>query len=57
MVFHIGTTVVGLYVCWRIKGKCRGSSLRMAFRIFRCHRAFKPTVVSLDTSFGDLKPT
>jgi hypothetical protein len=21
MVFHIGTTVVGPYVCWRIKGK------------------------------------
>jgi hypothetical protein len=29
----------------------------VAFRIFRYHRAFKPTVVSLDTSFGDLKPT
>jgi hypothetical protein len=42
MVFHIGTTVVGPYVCWRIKDKCRGNSLRMAFRIFRCHRAFKP---------------
>jgi hypothetical protein len=27
---------------WRIKGKCRGSSLQMAFRIFRCHRTFKP---------------
>jgi hypothetical protein len=39
------------------KGKCRESSLRMAFRIFRCHRAVKPTVVSLNTSFGDLKPT
>jgi hypothetical protein len=39
------------------KGNCRRSSLRMAFRIFRCHRALKPTVVSLDTSFGDLKPT
>jgi hypothetical protein len=39
------------------KDKCRGSSLRMAFRIFSCHRALKPTVVSLDTSFGDLKPT
>jgi hypothetical protein len=39
------------------KGKCSGSSLRMAFRIFRCYRALKPTVVSLDTSFEDLKPT
>jgi hypothetical protein len=26
-----------------VKGKCRGISLQMAFRIFRCHRAFKPT--------------
>jgi hypothetical protein len=25
------------------KSNCRGSSLRMAFRIFRCHRAVKPT--------------
>jgi hypothetical protein len=39
------------------KDKYRGSNLRMAFRIFRCHRALKPMVVSLDTSFGDLKPT
>jgi hypothetical protein len=39
------------------KGKCRGSRLRMAFRIFRCHKALKPTMVSLDTLFGDLKPT
>jgi hypothetical protein len=39
------------------KGKYRGSSLRMAFRIFRYHRALKPTVVFLDTSFGDLKST
>jgi hypothetical protein len=36
MVFHIGTTVVGPYVCWRIKDKGRRSSLRVAFRIFRC---------------------
>jgi hypothetical protein len=35
----------------------RGSSLRMAFRIFRCHRALKTNEGSLDTSFGDLKPT
>jgi hypothetical protein len=34
------------------KGNCRGSSLRMAFRIFRCHRAFKTNEGSLDTSFG-----
>jgi hypothetical protein len=39
------------------KDKYRGSSLPMAFRIFRCHRALKPMVVSLDTSFEDLKPT
>jgi hypothetical protein len=39
------------------KGNYRGSSLRMAFRIFRCHRAFKTNEGSLDTSFGDLKPT
>jgi hypothetical protein len=39
------------------KDKYRGSSLPMAFRIFRCHRALKPTVVSLDTFFEDLKPT
>jgi hypothetical protein len=39
------------------KDKCRGSSLQMAFRIFRCHKALKPMMVSLDTSFGDLKPT
>jgi hypothetical protein len=39
------------------KGGYRGSSLRMAFRIFRCHRAFKTNEGSLDTSFGDLKPT
>jgi hypothetical protein len=38
------------------KGYYRGSSLRMAFRIFRCHRAFKTNEGSLDTSFGDLKP-
>jgi hypothetical protein len=29
----------------------------MAFRIFRCHRVFKTNEGSLDTSFGDLKPT
>jgi hypothetical protein len=40
-----------------VKGKCRGSSLQMAFRIFRYHRAFKTNEGSLDTSFGDLKPT
>jgi hypothetical protein len=40
-----------------VKGKCRGSSLQMAFRIFRCHRAFKTNEGSLDTSFGDLKST
>jgi hypothetical protein len=39
------------------KDKCRGSSLRMALRIFRCPRALKPMVVSLDTLFGDLRPT
>jgi hypothetical protein len=39
------------------KGNYRGSSLRMAFRIFRCHMAFKTNEGSLDTSFGDLKPT
>jgi hypothetical protein len=39
------------------KGNYRGSSLRMAFRIFRCHRAPKTNEGSLDTSFGDLKPT
>jgi hypothetical protein len=39
------------------KGGYRGSSLRMAFRIFRCHRAPKTNKGSLDTSFGDLKPT
>jgi hypothetical protein len=39
------------------KGNYRGSSLGMAFRIFRCHRAFKTNEGSLDTSFGDLKPT
>jgi hypothetical protein len=40
-----------------VKGKCRGNSLQMAFRIFRCHRVFKTNEGSLDTSFGDLKPT
>jgi hypothetical protein len=35
----------------------RGSSLRMVFRIFRCHRALKTNEGSLDTSCGDLKPT
>jgi hypothetical protein len=40
-----------------VKGKCRGSSLQMAFRIFRCHRPFKTNEGSLDTSFGDLTPT
>jgi hypothetical protein len=40
-----------------VKDKCRGSSLQMAFRIFRCHKAFKTNEGSLDTSFGDLKPT
>jgi hypothetical protein len=40
-----------------VKGKCRGSSLQMAFRIFRCHKAFKTNEGSLDTSFGDLKLT
>jgi hypothetical protein len=40
-----------------VKGKYRGSSLQMAFRIFRCHRAFKTNEGSLDTSFGNLKPT
>jgi hypothetical protein len=39
------------------KGNYRGSSLRMAFRIFRYHRAPKTNEGSLDTSFGDLKPT
>jgi hypothetical protein len=39
------------------KDSYRRSSLRMAFRIFRCHRAFKTNEGSLDTSFGDLKPT
>jgi hypothetical protein len=39
------------------KDKCRGSSLRMAFKIFRCHRVLKPTIASLDTSFENLKPT
>jgi hypothetical protein len=39
------------------KDKCKGSSLRMVFRIFSCHKALKLTMVSLDTSFGDLKPT
>jgi hypothetical protein len=39
------------------KGNYRGSSLRMAFRIFRRHRAPKTNEGSLDTSFGDLKPT
>jgi hypothetical protein len=34
------------------KGNYRGSSLRMAFRIFRCHRAPKTNEGSLDTSFG-----
>jgi hypothetical protein len=38
-------------------GSYRGSSLRMAFRIFRCHRALKTNEGLLDTSFGDLKPT
>jgi hypothetical protein len=37
------------------KGNYRGSSLRMAFRIFRCHRAFKTNEGSLDTSSGNLK--
>jgi hypothetical protein len=36
------------------KGICRGSSLQMAFRVFRCHRAPKTNEGSLDTSFGDL---
>jgi hypothetical protein len=40
-----------------VKGKYRGSSLQMAFRIFRCHRASKTNEGSLDTSFGDLTPT
>jgi hypothetical protein len=40
-----------------VKDKCRGSSLQMAFRIFRCHRAFKTNEGLLDISFGDLKPT
>jgi hypothetical protein len=40
-----------------VKGKYRGSSLQMAFRIFRCHRAFKTNEGLLGTSFGDLKPT
>jgi hypothetical protein len=35
-----------------VKGKCRGSSLQMAFRIFRCHRAFKTNEGSINTSFG-----
>jgi hypothetical protein len=35
-----------------VKGKCRGNSLQMAFRIFRCHRAFKTNEGSIDTSFG-----
>jgi hypothetical protein len=35
-----------------VKGKCRGSSLQMAFRIFRCHRAFKPTRVRLTPRLG-----
>jgi hypothetical protein len=39
------------------KGNYRGSSLQMAFRIFRCHRAFKTNEGSLDTSSGDLKFT
>jgi hypothetical protein len=39
------------------KGNYRGSSLRMAFRIFRCRRAFKTNEGSLDTSSGDLKFT
>jgi hypothetical protein len=34
------------------KGKCRRSSLRMAFRIFRCHRAFKPTRSRLTPRLG-----
>jgi hypothetical protein len=33
----------GLVCMLKDKDKCRGSSLRMAFRIFRCHRAFEPT--------------
>jgi hypothetical protein len=40
-----------------VKYKYRGSSLQIAFRIFRCHRAFKTNEGSLDTLFGDLKPT
>jgi hypothetical protein len=47
----------GLVCMLEVKDKCRGSSLQMAFRIFRCHRAFKTNKGSLDTSFGDLTPT
>jgi hypothetical protein len=36
------------------KGICRGSSLQMAFRVFRCHKAPKTNEGSLDPSFGDL---
>jgi hypothetical protein len=39
------------------KGNYRRNSLRMAFRIFRYHRAPKTNEGSLDTLFGDLKPT
>jgi hypothetical protein len=35
-----------------VKDKYRGSSLQMAFRIFRCHRAFKTNEGSFDISFG-----
>jgi hypothetical protein len=45
-------------VCmWRIKGKYRGNSLQMAFRIFRCHRAFKPTRDRLTPRLETSKPT
>jgi hypothetical protein len=67
MVYHVRCSAIygisyryhrcGTVCMLEDKDKYRGSSLRMAFRIFSCHKALKPTMVSLDTSFGDLKPT
>jgi hypothetical protein len=40
-----------------VKDKRRRSSLQMAFRIFRCHRAFKPTRGHLTPRLGTSKST
>jgi hypothetical protein len=54
----VGTAVVGYILVVEFRGSIEDieEQLRWHLEVGMCHEAFKPMVVSLDTSFGTSSP-